>query len=164
MAYTISRNVPNHTYSNTMQIGDFKAEDYAVIGTGIKPSQTTLTNLDSGVSTPEVVTLQFSKIPNIYLNSDIEKVLQAPSKQGLKLYHSVKQTWTYTDSAGTNPSYDKPVSASIVLNIPNDGIVSTTDVMRLMNDLVGTFVWDSASRLARELRGATNPLDDPIST
>jgi phage pi2 protein 07 len=58
------------------------------------------------------------------------------------------------------PSYNKPVQGSISLSIPNDGVVTVTDVYQFLQDLVATFWWDGQLRLEKELRGSTNPLSD----
>lgn len=163
MAYTINHNSTDHTGASadvTLSLYSKDSSDYTITNQGVRPASTVLSNLDSGLSTPETYQFQFSRIPNIYLNSDVEKVLQAPSRTGIKLYHNVKQTWSYRDASGQLPDYDKPISGSIVLNIPNDGIITVADVRSFLEDMVASFWWDGSLRLERELRGSTNPLSD----
>lgn len=165
MAYSINHNSTVNTGDPdiTLSIYSCDPSDYAVteMGNG-KNRDTKLTNLGvSNLSTQEQTTLQFSRIPNIYLNTEVEKTLQAPTRTGLKLYHNLEQVWTYSDAATAGaPVYNKPVRASLVLSIPNDGIVTTNDVLALLKDLLETFYWDGTARLDKELRGATNPLLD----
>jgi hypothetical protein len=163
MAYSINHNsadTTGRTADITINLFSKSSNDYTVVSQGTRPASTTVSNLDSGISTPELTNMQFSRVPNIYLNSEIERVLQAPSKQGLKVYRNLKQTWSYTDSEGVQPSYNKPVQGSISLSIPNDGVVTVTDVYQFLQDLVATFWWDGQLRLEKELRGSTNPLSD----
>lgn len=163
MAYSINHNTTDHTGATadvTLSLYSKDPSDFTITNQGTRPASTSLSNLDSGLSTPESVNLQFSRVPNIYLNSEVEKVLQAPSRTGVKLYHNLKQTWSYTDSAGVLPAYDKPVTGSIMLTVPNDGIITVNDVKAFLEDLVESFWWDGSLRLDRELRGSTNPLTD----
>lgn len=165
MAYSINHNTTVNTGSPDITISIYSCDpsDYAVTESGSgKNRDTKLTNLNvSDLSSQEQTTLQFTRVPNIYLNSEVEKTLQAPTKTGLKIYHNLEQVWTYSDgSAPTAPVYNKPVRASLMLSIPNDGIVTTNDVTALLKDLLETFYWDGVSRLDKELRGATNPLLD----
>lgn len=163
MAYSINHNsadTTGRTADITVNLFSKSSNDYTVVSQGTRPASTTVSNLDSGISTPELTNVQFSRVPNIYLNSEIERVLQAPSKQGLKVYHNLKQTWSYADSEGVQPSYNKPVQGSISLTMPNDGVVTVTDVYQFLQDLVATFWWDGQLRLEKELRGSTNPLSD----
>jgi len=126
------------------------------------PEEVILTNLTCPVIYPEKIRFSVSDVNNVYTGSSIEPSLFAPTKRGISVLCQVVETWKVTDTV--DPSYEValPVSAHLVLKVPNNEMVTPAAVQtligRLISGLFETGKTDS-TRLSALLRGSLKPSD-----
>lgn len=127
-----------------------------------EPGEVILTNLTSPVVYPEKMRISASDVANVYTGSSIEPSLYAPTKRGTSLLVQLTEIWKVTDTAVPEMEIALPVSAHIVIKVPNHELVTPaaveTLVGRLVSGLYETGSTDS-TRLTALLRGSLKPSD-----
>lgn len=164
MAKTLSVNytdtaIPGVTSLNfargLVNYGDFKVKSD-------QPNEVVLTNLTSPVVYPERFRISVSDVGNVYTGSSIEPSLFAPTKRGTSLLVQLTEIWKVTDSADPSLEQALPVSAHIVIKVPNHELVTPAAVQtllgRLISGLYETGTTDT-TRLTALLRGSLKPSD-----
>lgn len=126
------------------------------------PDEVILTNLTCPVIYPEKIRFSVSDVNNVYTGSSIEPSLFAPTKRGTSILCQVVETWKVTDS--TDPSYEValPVSAHLVLKVPNNEMITPAAVQTLVGRLISGLFETGATnttRLSALLRGSLKPSD-----
>lgn len=127
-----------------------------------EPGEVILTNLTSPVVYPERIRFSVSDVNNVYTGSSIEPSLHAPTKRGTSLLVQITENWKVTDTADASFEAALPVSAHIVIKVPNHELVTPdaveTLVGRLISGLYETGV-TTDKRLTALLRGSLKPSD-----
>lgn len=130
------------------------------IKSNVPGKEVVLTNITSPIDRPEVIKLQYSDIGNIYTGTSIEPSVLAPTKHGVRLFGSVSDVISVTDSVDPNYRIDLPLQCSIVIKTPSSEHITSTMLLesigRLLSSLFNTGVSDTA-RLEAILRGSLNP-------
>lgn len=127
-----------------------------------EPNNVIVTNLTAPQGKPETFRWAYSEIADVYKGTDIEPALRTQTKRGVQVLVKNDETWRISDSE--DPTYEValPVSAHLVLKIPNSDMITSEQVEYLVGRLIsGLFSTGSESldRLTALLRGSLRPLD-----
>lgn len=136
------------------------AADYRV--TQRKGNEVTLTNITAPTDAPETYRFGYSEIPNIYMDTGIEKSMWLPTKRGLSVILQLKSVYSLSDSADATYRALLPMWAHMVLRYPNHQLVTPavvqTHIKRMLAGLYDTGTTDT-SRLSALMRGSVLPKD-----
>lgn len=125
-----------------------------------EPDSVILTNLTASQGKPERYKWAYSEVADVYKGTDIEPALRTQTKRGVQLLCQVQETWNVTDTEDATYNVALPVSAHIVLKIPNSDVITPENVQALIGRVIsGLYAEGSEStdRLAALLRGSLNP-------
>jgi len=127
-----------------------------------EPEEAILTNLTSPVVYPERIRYSVSDVANIYAGSSVEPSLYSPTKRGTSLLAQVSETWKVTDSGDASYEVALPVSAHLVIKVPNHELVTPAAIQTLLGRLISS-LYDTGdlttARLTALLRGSLKPSD-----
>lgn len=127
-----------------------------------EPGEVILTNLTSPVVYPEKIRISVSDVSNVYTGSSIEPSLFSPTKRGTSLLVQLTEVWKVSDTVDPNLEIALPVSAHLVIKVPNHELVTPAAVETLLGRLVsGLYETGSqtTTRLTALLRGSLKPSD-----
>lgn len=127
-----------------------------------EPGEVVLTNLTSPVVYPERMRISVSDVANVYTGSSIEPSLYAPTKRGVSLLCQLTEVLKVTDSAVPAMEIALPVSAHLVIKVPNHEMITPAVIETLVGRLIsGLYETGSStpSRLTALLRGSLKPSD-----
>lgn len=128
----------------------------------IKPDEVIITNLSSPILFPEKIRFSLSDVNDVYKGTGIDPGFFAPSRKGLSLLAQVTETWTVTDTTDATYQVALPVSAHLVLKVPNNEAVTPERIEQLIGRLISTLYDTGKSdnkRLTALLRGSLAPSD-----
>lgn len=128
----------------------------------IKPDEVIITNLSSPILFPEKIRYSLSDVNDVYKGTGIDPGFFAPSRKGLSLLAQVTETWTVTDTTDATYQVALPVSAHLVLKVPNNEAVTPERIEQLIGRLISTLYDTGKSdnkRLTALLRGSLAPSD-----
>lgn len=126
------------------------------------PGEVILTNLTSPVVYPEKMRISSSDVANVYNGSSIEPSLYAPTKRGTSILVQLTEVWKVTDTVDTSIEAALPVSAHLVIKVPNHELVTPAAVQTLIGRLISGLYETgdlSTGRLTALLRGSLKPSD-----
>jgi hypothetical protein len=155
MAYSLNHNTTVDTGDPDVTISFHSADtdDFAV--KSVAPDSFTMTNMVSPIAFPENVEIAMNKINNVYANAGIDPTFYTPTKRGTSIRVQLRETWTYADSADpSKPMYAMPVSASLHLRVPNNDIISLSDIRDLFKRLLACTYTDGSDHWAEWFRGS----------
>jgi len=159
MSYTIVTNRPADATAESFSRLPVVENEYV-----LKENSATsalYTNIQSPLGKPENIKYSCRRIADVYANTGIDKVYWQPTRRGVEIYTQLVQNWSAVDSdVPENPEYVLPVSASISLKIPENSLISVTDVEDLLKRTLGALYAGNTSHLAEFLRGATKLISD----
>lgn len=126
-----------------------------------EPSECILTNLSTPIGRDETIRYANFDVDNIYRNTGILPSEQQPVKSGVKVVCSIRQNWELAAETGDSveaPAYILPVTAQLTLTLPKNNYIATTDLEKIMLQVVGA-MYDSegSSKLASLVRGSMKP-------
>ena len=127
-----------------------------------EPGEVIMTNLTCPVVYPEKIRVSVSDVANVYTGSSIEPSLYAPTKRGTSLLVQLTEIWKVTDTVDSSFEAALPVSAHIVIKVPNHELVTPAAVTTLVGRLIsGLYETGSTTntRLTALLRGSLKPSD-----
>lgn len=127
-----------------------------------EPSEVILTNLNSPVAYPENFRFATSKVANIYKGTGIAATSHSQVSTGTNVLCQLTETWTVQDDTDPNYCVALPVSAHIVLKVPDDPMITVDDITGLLGRAIsGLFETGSTSghRIQALLRGSLKPSD-----
>lgn len=157
MSYTITVNAPASDKPATNIAASHVDTSYYALTKDLT-GECQLTNIQSPISLPEILTYRASNIADIYQNSGIDRTLVTPTRRGISVNYHLRQTWTAADaSQPTAPTYAMPVTASLTLRIPQNEFISLDNVNTLISKMLGMLFPDGQSSLAANIRFALNP-------
>lgn len=125
-----------------------------------EPDQAIVTNLTAPQGKPEKFRWAYSEVQDVYRGTDIEPALRTQTKKGVQILCQLTETWNVTDSADATYNVALPVSAHIVLKIPNSDVITVDNVQYLIGRLISGLYEtgsDNTSRLQSMLRGSLLP-------
>lgn len=162
MSKTISNNQPTSsvTVTATVPVQNWTA-DYRVAAD--KAGDVELVCIKTPLDATSQAIFKSSTVPNIYkgIGASIPTGLRDAMVTGVKLLNQRNEIWTKSDSTDTVYRVNKPVSCHIVLQVPNDELITVDEVQGLINRTCGQLyeIVDSkgTTRLAAMLRQALTP-------
>lgn len=158
MSYSIVTNRPADATAETFSRLPVVENEYVLKENSA--SSVLYTNIQSPLGKPENVKYAFRRIADVYANTGIDKVYALPTKRGVEIYTQLVQNWSAIDSDNPeNPEYILPVSCSISLKVPENSLISTSNVEDLLKRTLGALYAGNASHLAEFLRGAVKLID-----
>lgn len=115
------------------------------------------TNMTSPLGLPEMIEYQFQDIADVYNGTGIDRALWTPSKRGVAFFVKLQDTWSAVDeSDATKPEYALPVTATIRIKIPNNGLISTTNIEDLFKRVASALYPDNNEAITKLVRGSLN--------
>lgn len=122
----------------------------------------TLSNITSPLGAVETIRFAVNDVANVYTGSSIQPTLWATSKHGVSVLAQINEIFSITDTVDATFRQDLPMSAHIVLKVP-DSEFMTGDLLkaivgRLADTLFNAGVVTS-ERLAALTRGSLLPQD-----
>lgn len=163
MSKTISNNQPTSTLVTTHNapVPNWRA-NYRI--TSDKAGDVALTCVKTPLGADSEIILKSSTIPNVYkgAGSKIPATMRGLNNTGVKVLLQTNETWTVSDSADATFGYSLPVSAHLVLSIPNDSMITEDLVINLVDRTVGLLYekgddGEAVSRVSAILRQALVP-------
>lgn len=125
-----------------------------------EPDHCIVTNLTAPQGKPESFKFAYTEVADVYKGTDIEPALRTQTKRGVQCLVRLDETWRVTDSEDPTFEVNLPVSAHLVLKIPNYDIITSEQVQYLVGRLISG-LYDSGStnldRLTALLRGSLKP-------
>ena len=126
------------------------------------PGEVIISNLTSPVDRPERIRVSQSDVSNIYTGTDIDPSVYAPSRRGTSVLCQITETFSVTDTVYADYRIDLPVSAHLVIKVPNNENLTAAMVQTTIGRLISG-IYDTGSettvRLAAILRGSLKPSD-----
>lgn len=126
--------------------------------------ESVLVNTGTPTDRLEVVKTAIKDVKNIYNGTGIIPGYQSPNQSGKQLLVQVNEVWSKLDSADNTFRQDLPVQAHLVIKLPNEALISESDVRELIGRLIGILSESDGgaeptitSRLVALLRGALTP-------
>lgn len=125
-----------------------------------EPDHVVITNLTAPQGKPESYKFAYTDVADVYKGTDIEPALRTQTKRGVQCLVRLDETWRVTDES--DPTYEValPVSAHLVLKIPNSDMITSEQVQYLVGRLISG-LYDTGSteldRLTALLRGSLKP-------
>ena len=127
-----------------------------------EPEEAIITNLTSPLSFPEKMRFCSSEVADVYKGAGIDPSLYAPSRRGVSVLGQVTEVWTVSDSADATYQVALPVSAHLVVKVPQNENITPAMVQMLIGRMIsGLFETGKTdtTRLAALLRGSLLPSD-----
>lgn len=125
-----------------------------------QPGEVVLTNLTCPTDRPERFRFAISEVADIYRGSAIDVNLYTPTRRGVSVVAALTEVLNISDDVVATYQAAIPVSAHIVLKLPNNALITGTEVKalvgRLCDSLFSTGVVDTA-RLDALMRGSLKP-------
>lgn len=123
-----------------------------------------LTNTTTPLDQKETMRFQTQKISNIYSGAGIDPAYSSQNKKGLSLLVQVNDVLRVTSDDDLQYQLDLPMSAHMVIRVPENQHVTAEKVMTLALRVVGMLYASSdtenkTTRLEQMLRGAMAPSD-----
>lgn len=123
-----------------------------------------LTNTTTPLDQKETIRFQTQKISNIYSGAGIDPAYSSQNKKGLSLLLQVNDVLRVTSDTDLSYQLDLPLSAHMVIRVPENQHVTAQKVQELALRVVGLLYasddsTNSVSRLEQMLRGAMTPSD-----
>lgn len=122
-----------------------------------KTGELVVTNLTCPTDRPEQIRFAHNAIKNIYTNTGIDASVYAPSKMGVSVLAQITEVASVTDSVDAEYRVDLPLSAHLVVKVPNSEFITSDHVEALVARLVSSLFHDGSSdstRITELLRGA----------
>lgn len=135
------------------------AVDYRVRGD--EPNEAIITNLTSPIDAPERIRWAHNDIKDVYKNTGIDPTLYYASRRGTQILCQLTDVLTVTDDSSPDYLAELPVSAHLVIKVPNNDLITEDVVMtlikRMLAGLYETTGTTTTSRLRSLLRGSLLP-------
>lgn len=117
-------------------------------------------NKTSPMDQLETIRVQASEISDVYKGTSIDPSAYSGSRKGLSIVAQVNDILRVTDSVDTTYQVDLPLSAHMVIKVPQNSMITSDHVMALAGRCLAT-LFDSnqltSGRIANLLRGAMTP-------
>jgi hypothetical protein len=116
-----------------------------------------LTAVAAPLDAPTKIRYAYSEVANIYAGSGIDPSFYSPSKRGMSILVQLTHTVRVTDSEDPSYQVDLPVSAHLVIKVPNHAYFGDSDVMdSIVSGLLSCLYKDSSDEVT--------PSGEPIIT
>lgn len=135
-------------------------EDFRVLNT--KPGEATITNITSPADRPEKVRFACNDVKNIYANTDVSPERYGPTKTGRSVLVQLSNVYSVEDKVSGEDLYQLPMSAHLVLRVPNSEYITDTVIIDHLERLLATLYETGKNdtlRLKALVRGSLLPRD-----
>lgn len=157
MSYQIQYNKDDHSSATPLEMefpqlvtADFTVKEDTA-------NRCVLTNMTSPLGLPEMIEYQFQDIADVYNGTGIDRALWTPSKRGLAFFVKVQETWSAVDTEDASaPEYALPVTATIRIKLPSNGLISTQNVEDLFKRLATALYPGNSEAITKLVRGSLN--------
>lgn len=129
--------------------------DYRVKSESSK--EVVLTNTTTPLDQVETIRFGFSEIADIYAKSGLNTDQIPGSKKGLNVLSQINEVWKVTDPANAALLQYLPVSAHLVIKVPQSGYITPALVQTLITRLVATLYENGVSNLPALTKGVLTP-------
>lgn len=140
--------------SVTLPIINF-SDDYRVKSEST--SEVILCNITTPLDQPATIRYGYSEIANIYKNSSINSDFISGPRKGANLLAQITETVKVTDSVDASFSQYLPVSAHLVLKVPQSAYIDSTQMQRIIQRLLATLYTNGVPNLPALLKGVIKP-------
>jgi hypothetical protein len=155
MALSLSTHEPTEASSATESVPKISwATEYRA--KSVSNGEAILESFATPLGSPSAFKANYRTVQNIYRDSPISQNARSASTKGINLYFQNTETWDVTDSVDLTYNVKLPVSCSISITIPENALITASEVRALINRTYG-FTYDSTDRLATLIRGALVP-------
>lgn len=126
-------------------------------------SEVVLVNRLSPRDAKNKIRFSVTDVANVYTNSGIQANYQLPSRQGISLLAQATAICDVLDSSDAQFHAQLPLSAHLVLRAPKSGLLTTAQIMGIVQQLVGSLyptdgTVNTTAGLDNLLNGLINPL------
>lgn len=118
-----------------------------------EPSEAIVTNLTSPIDAPERIRWAHSEVKDVYKGAGIDPTLYYPSRRGTQILCQLTDVLTVTDDASPDYQAALPVSAHLVVKVPNNELITEEIVLSLLQRLVAGLYETTGSTTSPRLRG-----------
>lgn len=120
----------------------------------------TIVNKTSPLDRQETIRFASSSVANVYTGSGLDSSVYSSNKSGVSILAQINNVLSVMDT-DTKKRVDLPMSAHIVIKVPNHEVVTGEVIETLLKRLVGTLYEESGTnpraRLESLVRGAMTP-------
>lgn len=119
--------------------------------------ETILTNTSTPLDQPETIRFGFSEIADVYSKSGLNTDQISGTLKGLNLLAQINETIKVTDTANAAFSQYLPISAHLVIKVPQSGYITPAMITTLVTRLVATLYESGVSNLPALSKGVLTP-------
>lgn len=116
-----------------------------------------LTNTTAPLDQIETIRFGYSEIADVYSKSGLNSDQIPGTKKGINLLVQVNDTLKITDSGNAAFSQYLPISAHMVIKVPQSGYITPAIVATLISRLNATLYESGSSNLSALLKGVLTP-------
>jgi hypothetical protein len=157
MAYTISYNRPTSVPAAEVSLTPWGVASEQYASTDVKPGSATYVNISSPFGRAENAQVRSRTVQDIYKNTNVDRALHLPTKQGTECTYSLNQLWSIEDAADpTAPKYVVPFKIRVTFTVANIPEVLPANILDGLSQIGGLIHLDGQNTLAQVLRGATD--------
>lgn len=119
--------------------------------------ETILTNTSSPLDQPETIRFGFSEIADVYSKSGLNTDQVSGTLKGLNLLSQINEVIKVTDTTNAAFAQYLPISAHLVIKVPQSGYITPAMINSLITRLVGTLYENGVSNLPALSKGVLTP-------
>lgn len=116
------------------------------------PANAIAVNLTSPVDRTEKFQWAYTEVKDTYANTGIDASAYAASRKGIKVLCKVSDIWSVTDTVDADYRVDLPVSAHIVLTLPQSEYI-TSDMLLTLTARAVSGLFDTGSLTTERISG-----------
>lgn len=116
-----------------------------------------LTNTTSPLDQNETVRFGFSEIADIYAKSGLNSDQKSGTLKGVNVLAQINETMKVTDSTNAAFSQYLPMSAHLVIKVPQSGYITPAIVQTLITRLIATLYENGVSNISSLTKGVLVP-------
>lgn len=120
-------------------------------------SEVVVVNTTSPLDQPESIRFGYSEIADIYAKSGLNSDLVSGTKKGINLLVQVNDTIKVSDPTAPTFVQYLPISAHVVIKVPQSSVITPAVVQTLINRLCGSLYENATTNLPSLLKGVLKP-------
>jgi hypothetical protein len=157
MAYSLNHNTSTPTGDPDVTITTYSVDTDDFAKTTDVAGEYSMTNTQSPIGFPEKVEVTSKTIQNVYSTSGIDPSFYLPTKRGQRVHTKLTEVWSYADSEDpSKPVYALPVTATLVLTVPQMQAISKNDIVALFKRLLAVWYTDGSDHFEEWFRGSVS--------
>lgn len=116
-----------------------------------------LINTTAPLDQPETIRFGFSEIADIYAKSGLNTDQTPGTKKGVNVLAQINETLKVTDTTNAAFSQYLPISAHLVIKVPQSGYITPDMIKTLINRLQATLYENGVSNISALTKGVLAP-------